>query len=53
VITVGCGDACPRYPGRRFLDWAVPDPDGQGAIEVRRIRDELDLLVTDLLTDLP
>jgi hypothetical protein len=40
-------------PGKRYLDWNVPDPAGQPALEVRRIRDELDLLVGDLLTYLP
>jgi len=53
VVTVGCGDACPVLPGKRYLDWTVPDPEGKDMIEVRRIRDELDLLVTDLLTYLP
>jgi arsenate reductase (thioredoxin) len=53
VVTVGCGDACPVLPGKRYLDWNVPDPEGKDMVEVRRIRDELDLLVTDLLTYLP
>jgi arsenate reductase len=53
VVTVGCGDACPVLPGKRYLDWNVPDPAGQSRTEVRRIRDELDFLVTDLLTYLP
>ncbi|ACU77426.1 Protein-tyrosine phosphatase, low molecular weight [Catenulispora acidiphila DSM 44928] len=53
VVTVGCGDACPVLPGKRYLDWTVPDPEGKDMVEVRRIRDELDLLVTDLLTYLP
>ncbi len=52
VVTVGCDDACPVIPGRRYLDWTVPDPEGRSAEEVRRIRDEIDLLVADLLTDL-
>ena len=52
VVTVGCGDACPVYPGKRYLDWTVPDPDGQDLPEVRRIRDELALLVDDLLAEL-
>lgn len=52
VVTVGCGDACPVYPGKRYLDWTVPDPDGQALPEVRRIRDELALLVDDLLGEL-
>lgn len=53
VVTVGCGDACPVLPGKRYLDWTIPDPAGQSRTEVRRIRDELDLLVTDLLIYLP
>jgi arsenate reductase len=52
VITLGCGGACPVNPKTRYLDWTVPDPAGQPLTEVRRIRDELDLLVTDLLTAL-
>ncbi|MFD0900080.1 arsenate reductase/protein-tyrosine-phosphatase family protein [Actinomadura sediminis] len=50
VVTLGCGGACPVLPGIRYLDWTVPDPAGRPLTEVRRIRDELDLLVTDLLT---
>lgn len=49
VVTVGCGDACPVLPGKRYLDWNVPDPAGQSRTEIRRIRDELDLLVAELL----
>jgi protein-tyrosine-phosphatase len=41
VITMGCGDACPVYPGKRYLDWGVPDPAGQDADTVRRIRDQI------------
>jgi arsenate reductase (thioredoxin) len=52
VVTVGCDDPCPVIPGRRYLDWTVPDPENQPMPEVRRIRDEIDLLVTDLLADL-
>ncbi|MDL4774865.1 arsenate reductase ArsC [Actinomadura xylanilytica] len=52
VITLGCGGACPVVPHTRYLDWAVLDPTGRPLTEVRRIRDELDLLVTDLLTTL-
>ncbi|WP_021598037.1 three-helix bundle dimerization domain-containing protein [Actinomadura welshii] len=52
VVTLGCGGACPLLPGTRYLDWAVPDPAHQPPAEIRRIRDELDLLVTDLLTTL-
>ncbi|MCC7363255.1 MAG: arsenate reductase ArsC [Dehalococcoidia bacterium] len=52
VITMGCGDACPVYPGKRYLDWQLDDPDGQPADVVRRIRDEIRLLVEALLRDL-
>ena len=52
VVTVGCGDACPVYPGKRYLDWTLPDPDGKQQPERRRIRDELALLVDDLLAEL-
>ncbi|MBE1535603.1 low molecular weight phosphatase family protein [Actinomadura algeriensis] len=50
VVTLGCGGACPVLPGIRYLDWTVPDPAGRPLAEVRRIRDELDLLTTGLLT---
>jgi arsenate reductase len=49
VITMGCGDACPIYPGKRYEDWAVDDPAGKSLDEVRAIRDDLDLRVRDLL----
>ena len=52
VITMGCGDACPFYPGKRYLDWALADPAGQGLEAVRPIRDEIDRLVRALLTEL-
>ena len=39
VITMGCGDACPFYPGKRYLDWDLPDPAGKGVEDVRPIRD--------------
>jgi arsenate reductase len=52
VITMGCGDACPVYPGKRYLDWDVPDPAGKPLDEVRLIRDEVDMLVHSLLSDL-
>jgi protein-tyrosine-phosphatase len=41
VITMGCGDTCPVYPGRRYLDWDLPDPAGQPVETVRRIRDQI------------
>jgi protein-tyrosine-phosphatase len=52
VITMGCGDECPFYPGTRYLDWALPDPAGQGVDAVRPIRDEIDRRVRALLTEL-
>ena len=42
VITMGCGDACPVFPGKRYLDWALTDPAGKGADDVRPIRDDID-----------
>ena len=52
VITMGCGDACPVYPGKRYLDWDIPDPAGKPLPEVRRIRDEIDKRVRELLAQL-
>jgi protein-tyrosine-phosphatase len=52
VVTMGCGDACPVFPGKRYLDWDLPDPSGRPIEEVRAIRDEIDGLVRDLLEDL-
>lgn len=52
VVSMGCGDACPVYPGKRYLDWPVEDPAGQDLENVRRIRDELDARVRQLLTTL-
>jgi arsenate reductase len=52
VITMGCGDECPWYPGKRYLDWKLDDPAGQGVDAVRPIRDEIDRRVRDLLTEL-
>lgn len=52
VITMGCGDTCPYYPGKRYEDWVLQDPAGQGVEAVRPIRDEVRRRVTDLLTDL-
>lgn len=49
VITMGCGDACPFFPGVEYLDWALPDPAGQGVEVVRAIRDQIDSLVRELL----
>ncbi|MFJ2168041.1 arsenate reductase ArsC [Streptomyces griseofuscus] len=52
VITMGCGDTCPVFPGKRYLDWQLPDPAGQGVAAVRPIRDEIERRVRDLLTEL-
>ena len=52
VITMGCGDACPVFPGKRYLDWQLDDPAGQDADAVRLIRDEIDSRVRGLLADL-
>ena len=52
IITMGCGDACPFYPGKRYLDWQVPDPHNQPVEVVREIRDLIQARVTDLLRDL-
>ena len=52
VITMGCGDACPIYPGKRYLDWELDDPAGKSVEEVRSIRNEIDLRVQVLLTEL-
>jgi arsenate reductase len=49
VITMGCGDACPVYPGKRYEDWDVEDPAGKGLEDVRRIRDELERRVERLV----
>ena len=52
VITMGCGDACPVYPGKRYLDWDVPDPAGKPAEHVAAIRDDIDQRVRALLAEL-
>ena len=52
VITMGCGDACPYYPGKRYEDWKLDDPAGQGIEAVRPIRDEIKQRVQALLDDL-
>jgi arsenate reductase len=48
VVTMGCGDACPVIPGKRYVDWDLQDPAGQDAATVRRIRDEIERRVADL-----
>jgi arsenate reductase len=52
VITMGCGDACPYYPGTRYEDWRLDDPAGQGIDKVRRIRDDIKDRVQALIGDL-
>jgi arsenate reductase (thioredoxin) len=52
VITMGCGDACPIYPGKRYEDWQLQDPAGQPIEVVRGIRDDIDARVQQLLTEL-
>lgn len=52
VITMGCGDACPFYPGKRYEDWKLDDPAGQGLDAVRPIRDEIRTRVEDLIASL-
>jgi arsenate reductase len=57
IVTMGCGDACPVFPGKRYEDWKLPDPAGQAVDAVRPIRDEIrsrvEALVKELLTDRP
>lgn len=52
VVTMGCGDECPFYVGKRYLDWQLDDPAGQGVDAVRAIRDEIDGRVRELIADL-
>jgi arsenate reductase (thioredoxin) len=52
VVTMGCGDACPLYPGKRYEDWALDDPAGKGVDAVRPIRDEIEQRVRKLLDEL-
>ena len=52
VVTMGCGDACPFFPGTRYEDWQLDDPAGRGIEEVRQVRDEIRTRVVDLLTGL-
>ncbi|MEV6956931.1 arsenate reductase ArsC [Streptomyces sp. NPDC051183] len=51
-ITMGCGDTCPVFPGKRYLDWKLEDPAGQGVEAVRPIRDEIKKLVEDLIAEI-
>jgi protein-tyrosine-phosphatase len=52
IVTMGCGDACPVYPGKRYVDWDLMDPAGKDVDEVRQVRDEIERRVRDLLADL-
>jgi protein-tyrosine-phosphatase len=52
VVTMGCGDACPVFPGKRYLDWELPDPAGRPLEEVRPIRDEIERRVRSLVGEL-
>ncbi|MFG3258789.1 arsenate reductase ArsC [Streptomyces sp. NPDC048172] len=56
-VTMGCGDVCPAFPGKRYLDWQLDDPAGQGVEAVRPIRDEIrshvETLIAELLSDRP
>ncbi|MEU8788269.1 arsenate reductase ArsC [Streptomyces sp. NPDC048643] len=52
VITMGCGDACPVFPGKRYLDWYLSDPAGQGVDAVRPIRDEIELRIRGLIEEI-
>jgi len=52
IVTMGCGDACPIYPGKRYLDWELTDPAGKSVGEVRPIVDDIDERVRDLLAEL-
>ena len=52
VITMGCGDVCPIYPGQRYEDWVLQDPAGQGIAAVRPIRDEIRSRIETLITEI-
>ena len=52
VVTMGCGDACPYIPGKRYVDWSLTDPAGKSAAEVREIRDEIAARIEALVRDL-
>ncbi|MCX5208174.1 arsenate reductase ArsC [Kitasatospora sp. NBC_00240] len=52
VITMGCGDACPYFPGKKYLDWKLDDPAGQGVEAVRPIRDEIKRLIEGLIAEI-
>jgi len=52
VVTMGCGDACPYIPGKRYVDWDLPDPAGKGIDDVRKIRDEIGHRIAALVREL-
>jgi arsenate reductase len=52
VVTMGCGDACPYIPGKRYIDWELPDPAGQPLERVRELRDQIERRIAGLLTEL-
>jgi arsenate reductase len=52
IVTMGCGDSCPVYPGKIYLDWELTDPAGKDLDEVRTIRDEIERRVTELIVEL-
>ncbi|GAO07418.1 putative arsenate reductase [Streptomyces lydicamycinicus] len=52
VITMGCGDTCPVFPGKRYLDWQLPDPAGQGVEAVRPIREDIEQRIRGLLDEI-
>ena len=52
VVTMGCADACPYIPGKRYIDWNLPDPKGRPIADVRRLRDDIERRVTELALEL-
>ncbi|WP_462187364.1 arsenate reductase ArsC, partial [Frankia sp. CcWB2] len=52
VISMGCGDACPVFPGKNYLTWDLDDPAGQGVDAVRPIRDQIEILIKDLIAEI-
>ena len=52
IVTMGCGDACPVYSGKRYVDWDLPDPAGKSIEDVRLIRDEINVRVDALMAEL-
>lgn len=52
VVTMGCGDACPVYSGKRYLDWELPDPVGKSLDDIRHIRDDVEQRVVELIDEL-